>query len=157
MPLLWAEIRGARGSVQGLYSPLLSLPNEVSPEQQAQAVSWEIVRSRLRRWLVSGQVSLIEGGYDVARGYSNGGLDTIPRCDLLDILSAFSVLLKRDRIATLILVRDVGRRCERKKCGPGHCHRIPLSEMPELEAMDWRERERRTDEAVGLYLSIYST
>lgn len=114
---------------------------------------WEHLRGLVRRYLVAG-IDLHDGGYDSPRSHSNGGLDTQARCELVSVLMALRLIRTQGRVAHQLLVRDIGRPCRSRHVGQGHCHRIPIGDMPALQGLTWQEIEERTEKAVEWLVSL---
>jgi hypothetical protein len=115
---------------------------------------WERYRSMIRRVLVSGDVSLRDGGYDVVSRAARVGLDSDARCRFWSVLMALRLIKAKDREAHMLLVRDIGRPCRRGHVERGHCHRVPISELPALAGYEYGELEERTAKAVAWLLSL---
>jgi len=111
----------------------------------------------VRRWLLIGDVSLVDGSYDSPRGHSLNGVDTESRCELVSVLMALRVAHVRDRRTYQLLRRDIGRPCiNYRHEDQGHCDRIPLREMPLLAEMSWQEAEEETERAIAWLLDLYA-
>lgn len=116
-------------------------------------MTWPYLRGLVRRHLVTGGVDLRDGGYDSPRSHSKKGLDTQARCELVSVLVALRLIRTQDRVAHQLLVRDIGRAC-RGHAPSGHCHRIPIREMPALQGLTWQEVEEKTEEAAEWLVSV---
>lgn len=117
---------------------------------------WHVLKGRIQRAMLSGEIALRQGGYDSPQGHSRTGLDFGAHLDLLDILSALTRLRAHDKVAYLLLRRDIGEPCKRHRPPSGHCHRISLDRMPALKGMTWEELEEGMEEAIGLLDTFYS-
>lgn len=118
---------------------------------------WPRLRSLLRRHLLTGSVSHHDASYDTPRSHANGGgVDSAAHCSLWSALLALKVIRSQNRVAHQLLVREIGRPCVQRshEVPQGHCHRIPLREMPLLAEMSWEEAERETERAVQWLVSV---
>lgn len=117
---------------------------------------WVRLRALVRRVLLTGNVSLQDGGYDLPRAMTVHGLDSNARCELVSVLMALRLIRTEDRIAHQLLVREIGLPCNWRSHYPeqGHCHRIPRQDMPVVKGMEWGEVESRTEEAIAWLLSV---
>lgn len=117
---------------------------------------WRKLRGLVRRYLLTGDVTLRDGSMDSARGHSRNGLDTQARCELVSVLVALRCIQTKDRVAHQLLIRDIGRPCRFKvhSDAPGHCHRIPRDQLPLVVDMPYEEIDERTAQAVAWLISL---
>ena len=119
---------------------------------------WPAARSLIRRALLVGDVRLYDGSYDTPKSHGRGGLDNGSFVALRDLMRAMTMIREQDRVVHQLLVREIGRPCAQRshEVPQGHCHRIPLREMPLLAEMSWEEAERETERAVDWLVSVVS-
>lgn len=122
----------------------------------ASLTEWPRLRGLLRRWLLTGDVTLNQGGYDVPHGHSRNGVDTQARCELMSLQIGLLLIEAHDKVAYQLLIRDIGRPCRFRihNDSPGHCHRIPRGELPLVVDMPYEEIDERTQEAVEWLVSV---